>query len=116
MNDTYQSKMDAAAKARSEKLAAVPRNLSREEFIKATDAIFAEYHAAVFDAIESAKITQRQLERILVSEGVIQAAALADPEGYDGGKMELAMTLATQQINERLITRDDLTKTETGVS
>lgn len=48
----------------------------------------------------SAKITQRQLESILINEGIIDAAAIEDPEGYDGGKTELAMTIVTQQINE----------------
>ena len=48
----------------------------------------------------SAKITQRQLESILINEGIIQAAAIEDPYGYDGGKTELAVTIATQQINE----------------
>ncbi len=47
-----------------------------------------------------AKITQRQLESILINEGIIQAAAIEDPEGYDGGKTKLVMTIATQQINE----------------
>ena len=54
------------------------------------------------DRAGSPKITQRQLETILINEGVIQAAAIEDPEGYDGGKTELAMTIATQQINECL--------------
>ena len=49
----------------------------------------------------SAKITQRQLESILKNNGIIQAAAIEDPEGYDGGKTELAMRIATQQINEQ---------------
>jgi hypothetical protein len=46
------------------------------------------------------KITQQQLESILVNEGIVQAGAIEDPDGYDGGKTELAMTLVTQQINE----------------
>jgi hypothetical protein len=50
----------------------------------------------------SAKITQRQLESILINEGIIQAAAIEDPDGYDGGKTKLAMTIATQQINALL--------------
>lgn len=50
-------------------------------------------------ATGSAKITQRQLEGILINEGIIQAAAIEDPDGYDGGRTELAMTIATQQIN-----------------
>ena len=50
----------------------------------------------------SAKITQRQLETILINEGIIQAAAIENPENYDGGCTELAMTIATQQINELL--------------
>ena len=57
----------------------------------------------------SAKITQRQLESILINEGIIQAAAIEDPEGYDGGRTELAMTIATQQINELLLPNDKLT-------
>lgn len=52
----------------------------------------------------SAKITQRQLENILINEGIIQAAAIDDPEGYDGGITELAVTIATQQINELIST------------
>jgi hypothetical protein len=48
------------------------------------------------------EITQRQLESILINEGIIQAAAIEDPEVYDGGKTELSMTIATQQINELL--------------
>ena len=54
----------------------------------------------------SAKITQRQLETILINEGIIQASAIEDPYGYDGGKTELAMTIATQQINELLSPND----------
>ena len=50
----------------------------------------------------SAKITQRQLETILINEGIIQAAAIEDPWGYDGGRTELSVTIATQQINELL--------------
>lgn len=45
-------------------------------------------------------ITQRQLETILVTNGLIQAAAIEDPFGYDGGKTELAVTIANQEINE----------------
>jgi hypothetical protein len=54
----------------------------------------------------SAKITQRQLESILINEGIIQAVAIEDPYGYDGGRTELAMTIATQQINELLSPND----------
>ena len=60
----------------------------------------------------SAKITQRQLESILINEGIIQAAAIEDPYGYDGGKTELAVTIATQQINE-LISPNDQTQAPT---
>lgn len=56
----------------------------------------------------SAKITQRQLESILINEGIIQAAAIEDPDGYDGGKTELAIRIATQQINELTSPNDEL--------
>jgi hypothetical protein len=55
------------------------------------------------------EITQRQLESILINEGIIQAAAIEDPEVYDGGKTELSMTIATQQINELLSPNEKLT-------
>lgn len=58
----------------------------------------------------SAKITQRQLESILINEGIIQAAAIEDPEGYDGGRTELAMTIATQQINEIISPNGDISE------
>jgi hypothetical protein len=50
------------------------------------------------------KITQRQLEGILITEGIISASSIEDPYGYDGGRTELAMTIATQRINELLST------------
>lgn len=49
------------------------------------------------------KITQGQLGSILINGGIIQAAAIEDPDGYDGGKIALAVTNATQQINGLLI-------------
>lgn len=47
-----------------------------------------------------AKISQRQLEEILINEGVIQAASIEDPSGYDGGKTELSMTIVTRWLND----------------
>ncbi len=45
------------------------------------------------------KITPRQLASILIKEGIVQAAAIEDPEGYDRGKTVIAITKATHQIN-----------------
>ena len=56
------------------------------------------------------KITQRQLEDILINEGIIQAAAVEDPFGYDGGKTELSITIAAQQINKLLCPRPEVSK------
>ena len=48
-------------------------------------------------------IKQLQIEGILIEEGIIEAAAIEYPEGYDGGKTKLAMQRATHQINKLII-------------
>ena len=47
-------------------------------------------------------ITQKQLEEILMHEGIIPYDAIERPEYYDGGKIELAVSCATRAINELL--------------
>ena len=48
-------------------------------------------------------ITQSQLEDILIHEGIICGEAIEDPYGFDGGRTELMVSIATREINELLM-------------
>lgn len=83
------------------------RDVSREEMRQAAQAELAalEQRGRELPASSESVIRQSQLEAILISAGIIQREAIEDPYGYDGGKTELAMTVATQEINELMMHR-----------
>ena len=46
------------------------------------------------------KITQRKLEQILIHQGLVHAAAIEDPDGYDGGITMMRVRMAAKEITE----------------
>ena len=53
---------------------------------------------------KTSKITERELESILIKQGLVQAAAIEDPEGYDGGRTSFAIGVVARQINDAIST------------
>lgn len=61
-------------------------------------------------AAGSRLITQAELENILTHEGIVDHRSIEDPEGYDNGKTELAVSIAARRLDD--IARE---KTKPGI-